>query len=390
MHPSAVLRTDDRETAYRAFVADLRATAAAWRECRSSDGAAGADRPSFRRCRVRIAQIAPPWLPVPPPGYGGIENVVALLTDGLVARGHDVTLFACGGSATTAHLDAHEPGPLGTTAQLKSPLAALTHVVAAFARSAEFDVVHDHTVPFGPALAVGRGHVLHTVHVPPSAPHVAPVYDLVNGRLPLVAVSDAQRAECPHLLFTATIHNGVDLAELTPAAAKDDYLLFLGRMSAGKGVHVAARTARRLGRRLVIAAKMQNPDEVGYFEAEVRPLLSADVMFIGEAGRHERVDLLARAAGTLVPSLRNEPFGLVVVESLACGTPVVALRAGAAPELVEHGVTGFVADDVDAFAQLAGRVDEIDPLACRRAAEERFGADRMVAAYELLYADLAV
>jgi glycosyltransferase involved in cell wall biosynthesis len=336
---------------------------------------------------MRIAQIAPPWLPIPPPGYGGVENVLAALTDGLVERGHDVTLFACGGSGTRARLNAHYTKPLGTTCQMEQPLLALPHVLAAYGQLDEFDLVHDHTFPFGPALGSGRDHppVVHTVHTSPSAPHAAPIYELVDGHLPLVAVSAAQIRACPHLHFTATIHNGIPMRDFEPRVSKDDYLLFLGRMSPAKGVHLAVEAARLLGRPLLIAAKMQNPDEIAYFESRVEPLLTPDVIFLGEVDRRQKIDLLARAACTLVPSQWDEPFGLVMIESLACGTPVVALRAGSAPEIVDHDVTGYLASDFDELVCLAARVSELDPAACRRAAEERFTAERMVEAYESLY-----
>jgi glycosyltransferase involved in cell wall biosynthesis len=330
---------------------------------------------------MRIAQIASPWLPVPPQGYGGVENVVATLTDGLVERGHDVTLFACGGSGTRARLHAYYNEPLGTTYQVHEPLAALPHILAAYKYLDEF----------GPALGIRRDRppVVHTVHAPPAAAYAAPIYDLVNGHLALVAVSAAQVQASPHLQFTAMIHNGIPVCDFEFSAQKSDYLLFLGRMAPGKGVHLAVEAARRLDRPLLIAAKMHNPEEIAYFESQVKPLLTPDIVFLGEADRRRKIDLLARAACTLVPSQWAEPFGLVMIESLACGTPVVALRAGSAAEIVDHGTTGFVASDFDEFVELAARVDELDPAACRRAVEDRFSAERMVKAYEQLYVDLS-
>jgi glycosyltransferase involved in cell wall biosynthesis len=316
-----------------------------------------------------------------------VENVVAALTDGLVARGHDVTLFACGGSGTQARLEAYYEEPLGTACQVERPLLGLAHVLAAYRRLDEFDLVHDHAFPFGPAIGVRRTRppVVHTVHTAPAAPHAAPIYELVDRQLPLVAVSAAQARSCSHLQFAATIHNGISLSEFAPTDAKHDYLLFLGRMSPAKGVHLAVEAARRLGRPLLIAAKMQNAEELAYFESRVEPLLSSEVVFLGEVDRSRKVELLRRAACTLVPVQWDEPFGLVMVESLACGTPVVALRAGSAPEIIEHGVTGYVADDLDELVRLVPLTSALDPGACRRAAEERFAARRMVDAYERLY-----
>ena len=335
---------------------------------------------------MRIAQIAPPWLPVPPAGYGGVENVIAVLVDGLVERGHDVTLFASGGSATKARLQAYHEQPLGTACQVSSPLVGLPHVLAAHARAQEFDIVHDHTFPFGPAIGMLRERppVLHTVHTA-LARHAVPIYELVNRRLPLVAVSAAQAEACPHVRFVATIHNGIALRDFRMRATKGDYMFFLGRMSPDKGVHLAVEAARLLGRPLLIAAKMQNPEEIGYFETRVKPLLTSETIFLGEVGAREKADLLARAACTLVPIQWDEPFGLVMVESLACGTPVVAFDFGAAPEIVDHGVTGYLARDFEEFVRLAARVGELDPKACRQAAEGRFAAERMVDAYVRLY-----
>jgi glycosyltransferase involved in cell wall biosynthesis len=339
---------------------------------------------------MKIAQIAPPWLPIPPSGYGGVENVVAALTDGLVERGHDVTLFASGGSGTRARLRASHAEPLGTSCQVEQPLRGLPPLLAAYAAIDEFDVVHDHAFPFGPLLGSRRRRpsVVHTVHTAPSAPHAAPIYEFVHRRLPLVAVSGAQARSCPHLQFAATISNGIPVADFAPSDAKDDYLLFLGRMSPAKGVHLAVEAAAVLGRPLLIAAKMRNPEEIAYFESRVEPLLGPDAVFLGEVDRTQKMALLRRAACTLVPTRWEEPFGLVMTESLACGTPVVALRAAAAEEIVDHGVTGYLARDFDEFVRLIPRVSALDPAACRAAADDRFAAARMVEAYERLYLDL--
>ena len=214
---------------------------------------------------------------------------------------------------------------------------------------------------------------------------MAAVYDLVNGRRALVAVSAAQVRACPDLRFAATMHNGIRVGDYETGRPTDHYLLFMGRMAPEEGVHLAVEVAGRLHRPLRIAAKMHNPEEIAYFESHVEPLLGTDVVFIGEVDVRDK--LLARAGGTLVPSQWVEPFGLVTAESLASGTPVVALRAGAAPEVVDHGVTGFLAGDIDGLVRLAARVVELDPAVCRRAAEERFTAERMVAVYEALYVE---
>jgi len=339
---------------------------------------------------VRIAQIAAPWLAVPPSSYGGAEAVIGTLADGLVGRGHDVTLFASGGSGTKARLHAYYDRPLGTAASKESPLLALAPILDAYTRAGQYDVIHDHTFPLGPAIGAAlRGPpVVHTVHTPPSGAHATGVYELLNGRVALIAVSDAQRRSRSDLTFAATIHNGISLADYPVGSGKEDYLLFVGRMAPHKGVHVAVRAARQLGRQLVIAAKMTDPAEVRYFEDEVRPLMNDDVTFVGEVDHPTKVALYQRAACTLAPARWPEPFGLVMVESMACGTPVVAFREGAATEIVDHGVTGFLADQFDDYVTAIERAGDLNPAACRRGVEERFTADRMIDAYEQLFMDV--
>jgi hypothetical protein len=341
----------------------------------------------MRRSAVRIAQIAPPWLPVPPDGYGGVEAVVAFLTDGLVDRGHDVTLFAPGSSRTKARLVSYHREPLGTVTQVEDPTAAVPHLLHAHQRGSRFDVLHDHAFPFGPSIAtqIDGPPVVHTVHTSVDVPNMARIYERVGRRVHLVAVSDSQREGWTGPPFIAMVHNGIAVEDHPLRRSKQDYLLFVGRMSPWKGAHVAARIAHATGRRLLMAAKLAEPAEHRYFDAQVRPLLSDRIVFLGEVGYREKMDLFANAACTVVPILGAEPFGLVMVESLACGTPVVAFRNGAAAEIIDHGVTGFLADDVDEFIALVRRVDELEPWACRRSAQERFAASAMVESYERVY-----
>ena len=336
---------------------------------------------------MRIAQVAPPWLTIPPSGYGGVEAVVGTLTEGLVQRGHDVTLFAAGPSTTPARTRSYYDQPLGTTAAADNPLLALPHVLGAYACADEFDVIHDHTFPIGPALGamLVRPPVVHTVHTPPDDPRVVGTYGLLHQRIALVASSDAQRRSCPDLEFAAMIHNGIDVDAFPAASVKDDFLLFVGRMSPKKGAHLAVAAAARLGRRLIVATKMTDPAEVGYFEESVVPLLTEDMTVLREVDRASLAALYRDAACLLAPFQWSEPFGLSMIEAMACGTPVVALRVGAAPEIVEHGVTGFLADDLEEFIGFIPRIAELDPAACRRRVAACFSADRMVDAYETLY-----
>lgn len=340
---------------------------------------------------LRIAQIAPCWLTVPPIGYGGIEAMVSRLADGLVDRGHEVTLFASGGSQTKGDLVSHYDEAPGMAEAVDKPYLEYPHVLGAYDQADEFDVVHDHTFPIGPSIGtqVRNAAVVHTIHGPPAHPSARPIYGQLGDRVHLVAISDFQRTVTPEINYTATVHNGIDVDRHPYRADKEDFLLFIGRMNPDKGAHIAAEVANRLGRRLVIAGKMAEPAEKAYFESEVQPLLTDEVEYVGGADEAMKLDLYSRAAATLMPIQWAEPFGLVMVESLACGTPVVALRNGSVPEIVDHGVTGFVADDIDSFADAVGRVGTIDPAACRRAAETRFSTDAMVEGYQAVYTSVA-
>jgi glycosyltransferase involved in cell wall biosynthesis len=326
---------------------------------------------------------------VPPEGYGGIEAMIALLCDGLVEKGHEVTLFAAGKSQTKADLVSRYDQALGMAEAVDKPFLQYPHVLRAYEHAEDFDVIHDHTFPLGPSIGASASRpVVHTIHGPPEDPTVRPIYESLGDRVHLVAISDYQRRAVPGLNYAATVYNGIDVDEHPFKEDKQDYLLFVGRMNPEKGVHLAVETARRLERRLVVVAKMAEPDERAYFERDVEPLLTDAVELKGEAVRAEKLELYANAACTLVPIQWPEPFGLVMVESMACGTPVVALRNGSVPEVVDHGVTGFVADDLDSFVKSVGDVDRIEPRACREAVQSRFSKQVMVAGYERVYESL--
>ena len=341
--------------------------------------------------RLSIAQIAPVWLTVPPVDYGGIEAIIARLSDGLVDRGHEVTLFAPGGSRTKARLVSLYDEAQGMAQAVENPQLELPHLLAAYEQSGDFDVVHDHTFPTGPSIgsAVKNAAVVHTIHGPPAHETAKPVYESLGGSVHLVAISDYQRQLTPDVNYAATVYNGIDIDHHPFRAEKEDFLLFIGRMSPEKGAHLAAQAANRLDRRLIIAGKMAEPDERAYFDEEVRPHLNDNIEYIGQVDEETKLDLYARASCTLMPITWPEPFGLVMVESIACGTPVVALRNGAVPEIIEDGVNGFVADDLDSVVEAVGRIDIIDPADCRRVAETRFSTEAMVAGYERLYTSVA-
>lgn len=338
---------------------------------------------------MRIAVVAPPWLPVPPSGYGGTERVVALLTDGLVERGHDVTLFGARGSRTRARLItplAEPPASIDASAE-----DAACQSLAVVTTGEDFDLVHDHTA-LGPAFAAARGlgpptvHTLHGRWTPASRRlHVA-----ASGRVHLVAISDAQRRANPAVPYSGVVHNGIDIAAHPFRAAKEDFLAFVGRISPEKGPEVAIDVARQAGLPLVMMIKRQEPDEWKYWEQVVRPRLDGDVhVHVLEQPPHAiKVDLLGRARAALCPISWPEPFGLVFAEAAACGTPVITRPLGAAPEIVVHGTTGFLCADGPEMVEAVDTAMVVDPHACRAHAVRHFSADAMVSAYEAIYAQV--
>lgn len=333
---------------------------------------------------MRIGLIAPPWVPVPPTGYGGTEAVVDNLARGLQARGHRVRVFTVGESTVPVPREwrfAHPIAPMG----ISVPEAA--HVLDAYAALRGVEVVHDHTM-LGPLLSAGRtdpGTVVVTTCHGPFTDDARRIYAEVTGHVALVAISAAQRATAPELPVAAVIHHGVDLERYTPGPGGGGFLMFIGRMCADKGVDRAISVARRAGRRLVVVTKMREPEEHAFFEQVVRPLLGPDVDVRGELGEADRLELLRRADALIDPIEWPEPFGLVMAEALACGTPVVAFPYGAAAEIVESGRTGFLCPDEDAMVDAVRRVGGIDRTTCRAAAVTRFSMSRMAAEHERLY-----
>lgn len=324
--------------------------------------------------RLRIAQIAPPHIPLPPAGFGGSELVAANLTEELVRRGHAVTVFAHPDSQTAAELVAC-PAHLNSFDQHE-----LLHVAHALERADEFDIMHNHCLAAGPAFtSLCATPMLSTLHY---------INDLVRSypRAPYVAISRAQRALCDaQLNVIAVAHNGVDCALFPVVAHKDDYLLYMGRMDAKKGPDIAVEVARMLGAHLIVAGPPPASDAVDYFETHVRAYLGERIEYIGEARGRQKIELLAHARCVLVPSRWQEPFGIVAVEAMACGTPVVATRRGALGEVVADGQTGFVVETPAEMAAAVERVGEIDPAACRRWVEDHFSAASMADAYLAAY-----
>jgi glycosyltransferase involved in cell wall biosynthesis len=337
---------------------------------------------------MRIAVISPVWFPVPPTGYGGIEWIVWLLADGLVDAGHDVTLFASGDSHTKAKLHyVYETAPselIGTS------IVEIHHCLACYERAADFDVINDHS---GLPSAVIGGAVdtptLHTVHGPLDAIGGI-VYEQIGRVSPqvgLISISMNQRVPKPDLPWVANCPNALDLSLYPVKPHRGDYLLFLGRMSPDKGAHRAIDIAVTAGLPLKIAGKRREPAEIGYFEEYVRPHLTSEIEYLGEVTHGEKVELLQDARATLFPIDWEEPFGLVMIESMACGTPVIATRLGAVPEVIEHGRSGVIVDHYREMVAALEEADRLEPLDLRRFAEERYSPQRMVADYVQAYSE---
>ena len=332
---------------------------------------------------LRIGMIAPPWVPVPPRGYGGTELVVDELARGLERAGHHVVLWTTGDSTCRVERRGVLDRAAGTGANTD---LELHHVAEAYASLRDCDLIHDHTF-LGPLWAVTERRsepVVATVHGP-FTPASRALYGSVAGRTSVVAISAHQRSTAPEVDVRAVIHHGLEPPTDWRRSGDGGYLAFLGRMNPDKGVVEAIRIARAANRRLVIAAKMWEPAERAYFDAEVAPLLGPDAEYIGHVCGPDKTELLAGADALLNPIRWPEPFGLVMIEALGTGTPVITLAGGAAPEIVEHGRTGFVCTDEVQMVAAIERIEEIERWACRRAAVTRFSADRMVERHLDLY-----
>ena len=322
---------------------------------------------------MRIAQVAPLYERVPPQLYGGTERVVSYLTEALVALGHEVTLFASGDSVTQARLEAPCGRALRLDPTCRDPLAPHVRMLGRVYDQAErFDVIHCHTDYLGlPLTRFTATPTLITLHGRLDIPDIAPLYtDYCD--VPVVSISDAQRTPLPQANWQATVHHGLPPALYPAQTRAGAYLLFLGRISPEKCPDTAIRIACRAGIPLRIAAKVDAVDQQ-YFETTIRPLLDHPlVTFVGEVDEDGKRALLGNALALLFPIDWPEPFGLVMIEALACGTPVIARRRGSVPEVLEHGRTGFVCETEDEMLAAVRRLSRLDRAACRAAFERRF------------------
>ncbi|WP_269502842.1 glycosyltransferase family 4 protein [Burkholderia sp. IMCC1007] len=339
---------------------------------------------------MRIAQIAPLHEAVPPKLYGGTERVVSYLTDALVQLGHDVTLFASGDSITNGTLRACWPTALRLDPTIRDPIAPhflMLEQVRAVAHA--FDILHFHLdyLPFS-LFGVLDVPFVTTLHGRLDLPEIHPVF-AQHPDTPLVSISDAQRVPMPHAGWAATVQHGLPNGLLTPQGAGDgDYLAFLGRICPEKGVDAAIRIATEAGLPLKIAAKVDKAD-VAYFEREIAPLLQqANVEFIGEINELQKPAFLSNARALLLPIDWPEPFGLVMIEAMACGTPTIAFRRGSVPEVIDDGLTGYVVDTVAQAVDAVERSKSLSRSAIRRVFERRFDARRMARDYVGVYREI--
>jgi glycosyltransferase involved in cell wall biosynthesis len=338
---------------------------------------------------MRIAQIAPIVESVPPKKYGGTERVVHALTEQLVKLGHDVTLFASGDSQTSAKLVSIYPKSL-KEANLKDPYGAnifsVLNVGQAYDLQNSFDIIHDHNGYTSLAAAnIAKAPVVMTYHGP-ITPEVKYIHEVLNKPF-LVSISRSQSKPFPTLNWAGTVYNGLEMKDYPFSAQNEGYLLFVGRISREKGVHNAIEVAKRLNLPLIIAAKLENkykPD-MDYFRKFVKPHLSDKIKWVGEVDEQQRNKFMSNALAFLHPITWAEPFGLTLIESMACGCPVVAFGLGSIPEVIENEKTGFVVNTIDEMVQAVQKVAQINRRYCREYALKNFSARNMTEGYLKIY-----
>ena len=331
---------------------------------------------------MRIAIIAPPWVPVPAPAYGGTEAVLDQLARGLQQAGHDVLLVCHPHSQCP--VEKVSVVPAEDTVRMGRASIELEHAIGAYALVQQCEVVHDHTLA-GPVYAARFPElaVVTTNHNAFTRTYNA-LYAAVAPQVAVVAISKSH-ATSTHVPVDAVVYHGVDIADFPIGAGDGGYVALLGRMAANKGVHRAIAVARAAGLPLKIAAKMREPHERAYFEEFVEPHLGDDVHYLGEVDAAGKLELLASAAALVNPIEWREPFGMAMLEALACGTPVVGCPQGAAPEIVEHGITGYLGDSDDELVAGLRALDRIDRGRCRESVRQKFSVEQMVAGYLEVY-----
>jgi glycosyltransferase involved in cell wall biosynthesis len=338
---------------------------------------------------MRIAQVAPLYECVPPKLYGGTERIVSYLTEELVRHGHEVTLFASGDSLTNANLIPISPQALRLDTKCIDQLAHHVRMLeAVVAHQNEFDLIHFHIDYLHFPLARIMGWTtLTTLHGRLDIPDLAPLYHEFK-EMPVSSISNAQREPLPWLNWQGTAYHGLPKNQYEFSSTSKGYLAFLGRTSPEKGLDEAIAIARKVGMPLKIGAKVDNAD-LEYFEQHIKPIIQqSDIEFLGEIGFPEKNELLGGAAALLFPIRWPEPFGIVMIEAMACGTPVIAYSQGSVPEVLEDGVTGLLASDIDSASKAVMELQQFNRVRCRRRFEERFTSDVMCSQYLRMYQSL--
>ncbi len=333
---------------------------------------------------MRIAMLSPIAWRTPPRHYGPWENIVSLITEGLVARGHDITLFATGDSITNAKLRAVCPVGYEEDHMINAKVWEALHILELFDHADDFDIIHNN-FDFLPLTYAGLTDtpVITTIHGF-SSPDILPVYKKYNRRVAYVSISDADRA--PELDYIQTIYHGIDLKQFDYQAEPDDSLLFFGRIHPDKGAKEAIEIAKACNKPLILAGIIQDQD---YYEQYVEPHLGdSQVIFIGSVGSVQRSMILGKASALLHPINFDEPFGLSVIEAMACGTPVIAFNRGSMPELIEHGINGYLVSDCEEAIGYVDRINDINRADCRQRVEDNFTVDRMVQQYIEVYSQM--
>lgn len=346
---------------------------------------------------LRIVMVGTPWYEMPPSGYGGIEAMVADLVTGLVARGHHVTAIGVGtNNLACPVLTTYETAP---SQRIFDRWPEIVHALAShetimnLAGAQGVDIIHDHSAA-GPLVAGSRQiPTVVTTHNPlhgePGTEHhdIARTYAMLSElpQVRLVGITDAQRQLAPQLSWAGVVPNAVHVNEFIFTGDKDDFVLFLGRMYPYKGAHHAIAAAKATGKRIIMAGRCADEEELQYFASHIEPQLGEDVVWRGEISNEEKLDLLRRAQALLFPITWHEPFGLVMIEAMASGTPVVALRHGSVPEVVADGVSGIICDTPEQLPEALTRAFALDPAACRKHVEDNFDIDAMARGYETVY-----